>query len=83
MGGLAELLGLQSVRAARRFVKRHGIPYVAPGRRMLVLLDSLLAFLKAREVSGDPGDRLRTAADRLRGERAASYVRAAEKFRDK
>lgn len=63
---LSELLGLQNARAARAFVVRHGIPYVKAGRTLLVVLESLVAWLREHEMQGDPdGDALRAAADRL------------------
>jgi len=64
---LAALLGLQSERAAREFVAREGVPCVRKGKRILVLLDSLLAWMKANETKDDRAARVLSAADRLRG----------------
>ncbi len=64
---VAELLGLQSERAAREFIAREAVPCIRKGKRVLVLLDSLLAWLKAHESRDDRAARVRSAADRLRG----------------
>ncbi len=64
---VASLLGMKSRRAALKVIRRERIPHVTLGRRVLVLLSSMLDFLKARETTTEPGDRLAEAADRLRG----------------
>lgn len=51
VGDVAALLGLQSERVAREFIAREGVPHVRKGKRVLVLLDSLVAWLKANEIT--------------------------------
>lgn len=77
---LAALLGLQSGRAARRFVEREGVPHVRAGRRLLVLLDSLLEFLRRREQTGDRGDSLVAAANKLRSQGRAGRQAVIERL---
>ena len=74
---VARLLGLQSVRAGRRLIAREGMPHVRIGKRVVVLLESLLPWLKAREMTGVRADRVRAVADRLRtrGSRVDDVVR--------
>jgi hypothetical protein len=69
VGDFAALLGLQSERAAREFIAREHVPHVRKGKRVLVLLDSLLAWLKSYETTDQRADRVRAAADRLRAGR--------------
>lgn len=47
--GFAELFGMPSGKAALKAIKRSGVPYAKFGKRVVVLTDSLLGFLKSRE----------------------------------
>lgn len=67
MQDLADLLGLQSERAARNFVTRREVPHIKEGRRILVLLDSLLAWLKSKEATPNRAARVHSVMDGLRG----------------
>jgi len=66
MDDLAALLGLPSGRAARRFIDRHRVPRFSDGRRPLVLLSTIIRFMKDREeVPADITAGVRAVADRV------------------
>ncbi|MCE9635114.1 MAG: hypothetical protein K8T90_05345 [Planctomycetes bacterium] len=87
--GFAELFGMPSGKAALKAIKRSGVPYAKFGKRVVILTDSLLGFLKSRERSSVQdeaelqqrqdagGASLTAAALRLRRPRTASIKDAA------
>ncbi len=66
---LAEILDLKSGRAAREFVRKHGIPHIEIGRRIWVRLETLDKWLAERE-TGRPeqGPGLADANQRIQDE---------------
>jgi hypothetical protein len=46
---MAAVLGLPSPRAAKEFIATHGIPHIRLGKRVFVLAETLVAFLRDRE----------------------------------
>lgn len=83
MAGAAKLLGLASDRAARQFLKRHGIPFSLLGRQYLVRREAIEEFVKSREraFAGGPGSSAAmraSEADRSGPVKRAFARRAAE-----
>ena len=76
MEAVARVLGLASGRAAREFVKRHGVPFIKAGRQYLVLKSALEEFLRAREeTSPGKGDSCH-GAGAVGGDRLGAVTRA-------
>jgi len=60
---LALALGLPSERAALELIQKHRLPYVPLGKRKLVLRDSLLDYLKDREVVPESEEEIEARAE--------------------
>lgn len=76
MEGVARLLKRSSGRAARAYVKRHGIPYAKVGRQYLVRREAIDEFLKSRERGMPAAGGAAVAVDGGTAERLGAVKRA-------